>query len=632
MGLFKLLTDPGNFQFYWQNQKPGSESPNIINPRKIPFGKDRFKGGSSKEPYIIKSPTFADDDTKSAPFYNDFILRGGILAPLSAADDVVRLTKYFADLNNPKGALFVAKQNLLSRTGVKTEATKGFAYLGSAVNEGYYNPLSTLTQAGSGFLGIHVNKQGGLFNDTSLKKYQDVIAERILTYDSYSKKHIADRLTNLQYLILNPPTTPFTNYDGVNKYSTYPNESTLIQYSGGPGSVVGVGSTSIKFATNNAGTVLKSLLNPSSNTDGNKDISSTSLFKTWDAKTINSQKTNLDSLIKEDFRKVLTPEKVYQNSFLSKSPDYVTKNIEDKLGLNNPGSRLRDRSNYSVGSVYNGNSTALDKVNASYIYKSDSVDGSRYGKDPNYNDLIQFNIAILNNELQKGGPYKKYMHFRAFIDNISDSYNADWNAINYMGRAEKFYKYKGFDRKMSLAFTVAAQSKQEITAMYDKLNFLASSLSPEYLDSISAGYMAGNIAYITLGGYIDDQPGIITSLEYTIPEESPWEIAIDENGDKANPMDVRQLPHIIRVSLQFTPIHKFRPEKQSFEDDSDKNSKGKITGNNSVRLKTPGMQKYIDQNRPSTSNYDEQGKFNSIPSPTNTPIQANQNTGNLVQQ
>jgi hypothetical protein len=199
-----------------------------------------------------------------------------------------------------------------------------------------------------------------------------------------------------------------------------------------------------------------------------------------------------------------------------------------------------------------------------------------------------------------------------------------------MGRAEKFYKYKGFDRKMSLAFTVAAQSKQEITAMYDKLNFLASSLSPEYLDSIASGYMAGNIAYITLGGYIDDQPGIITSLEYTVPEESPWEIAIDEKGDKADPMDVRQLPHIIRVSLQFTPIHKFRPEKQSFEDDSDVNAKGKVTGNDSVRLKTPGMQKYIDQLRPETSNYDGQGQSNFIPSPTNTPIQPNQQTDILV--
>lgn len=629
MGLFKLLTDPGNFLFYWQNQKLGSEAPNSgISPRKLTFGKDRFKGGSSKEPYIFKTPTFADDDTESAPYYNDFILRGGILAPLSAAEDVTRLTKYFSDLNNPKGALFITKQNLLSKSGVKTEATKGFAYLGSALNEGYYNPLSTLAQAGVGFLGTHVNKQGGFFDSTSIKKYQDVIAE-------YTKRtnfnEFENRLTSLYYHISTPTVLSDSSFNGVTNYKINPNDSTLIQYSGGPDSIAGVGSTSIKFATKNIGGALISLINPSSNTDGSlNDITLTSRFKTWSSKEIINQVSNLDSLIKEDFRKVLTPDQAYQNSFLSKSPDYVTKNIEDKLGLGNPGSRLRNRSNYSAGSVYNGKSTALDKVNASYIYKSTTSVGSRYGKDSNYNDLINFSIAILNNELQIDGPYKKYMHFRAFIDNISDSYNADWNAINYMGRAEKFYKYKGFDRKMSLAFTVAAQSKQEITAMYDKLNFLASSLSPEYLDSLSAGYMAGNIAYITLGGYIDDQPGIITSLEYTIPEESPWEIAIDENGDKADPMDVRQLPHIIRVSLQFTPIHKFRPEKQSFEDDSDKNAKGKVTGNNSVRLKKPGMQKYIDQLRPETSNYDEQGKSNSIPSPTNIPIQSNQQTDILV--
>ena len=185
-----------------------------------------------------------------------------------------------------------------------------------------------------------------------------------------------------------------------------------------------------------------------------------------------------------------------------------------------------------------------------------------------------------------------------------------------MGRAEKFYKYKGFDRKMSIAFTVAAQSKQEITAMYDKLNFLASSLAPEYLDNSSSGYMAGNIAYITVGGYIDDQPGIITSLDYTIPEESTWEIGIDVKGEKSNPKNVRQLPHIIRVSLNFTPIQKFRPEKQSFEED--------IPGTNSTRLLQPGRQRYIDQLRPPISNYDEEGKntFDIIDS----PIQSNQQT------
>jgi hypothetical protein len=607
MGLFKLLTDPGNFQFYWQNQKPGSESPNIINPRKIPFGKDRFNGGSSKEPYIVKSPTFLDDDTQSAPFYNDFILRGGILAPPSAAEDVTRLTKYFSDLNNPKGALFVAKQNILSKTGVKTEATKGSAYLGGTSNEGYYNPLSTLTQAGVGFLGTHVNKQGGLLLGNTLKKYQDVIAEDIQINSGIYK----NRLTTLQSQIST------LSFNGITQYNLNPTTGTLIQYSGGPDSVAGVGFTNIRFATKNDGKTPLKVLDISLSSS---PLDSNSLFKTWGSKEFNNPlrlSTNPDSLITEDFRKILSPETGYQKSFLSKSPDYVKLNIEDNLGLSNPGSRLRNRSNYASGSVYNGASTAVDKVNASYIYKNAVNEGSKYGNDTNYNDLVPFIIAILNNELQVGGPYKKYMHFRAFIDGVSDSYNADWNAINYMGRAEKFYKYKGFDRKISMNFTVAAQSKQEITAMYDKLNFLASSLAPEYLDSTSSGYMAGNIAYITLGGYINDQPGIITSLDFTIPEESPWEIAINEDGGPADIEDVRQLPHIIRVSLQFTPIHKFRPEKQSFKNDK--------LGTDSTRLLEPGRQKYIDQLRPTVSNYDKSGQYanQQTLTPTNIPIQTN---------
>jgi hypothetical protein len=175
-----------------------------------------------------------------------------------------------------------------------------------------------------------------------------------------------------------------------------------------------------------------------------------------------------------------------------------------------------------------------------------------------------------------------------------------------MGRAEKFYKYKGFDRSINMSFTVVAQSKQEITAMYDKLNFLASSLAPEYLDSTTSGYMAGNIAYLTLGGYINEQPGIITSLTYDIPEESPWEIGIDTEGNDTQGTEdgrksVRQLPHIIRVTgFQFTPLHTFRPEKQSFKNDG--------LGTASERLLEPQNQKFIDQLRPNVTNYDDEGR------------------------
>jgi hypothetical protein len=108
--------------------------------------------------------------------------------------------------------------------------------------------------------------------------------------------------------------------------------------------------------------------------------------------------------------------------------------------------------------------------------------------------------------------------------------------------------------------------------------------------------MAGNIAYITLGQYINEQPGVITSLSFDIPEESPWEIGINDEGKSTNVDDVRQVPHMIKVKMNFTPIHKFRPEKQIFRNDK--------SNTNSTRLLDTGGQRYIDQLRPPTSNYD----------------------------
>ena len=78
--------------------------------KSLKFGNDRPKGGSSRQPYIKKGLV---NDTLNPSLYNDFVLRGGILAPLSAAEDVARLTKYFTDLQNPNGILFSAKQNIL---------------------------------------------------------------------------------------------------------------------------------------------------------------------------------------------------------------------------------------------------------------------------------------------------------------------------------------------------------------------------------------------------------------------------------------------------------------------------------------------------------------------------------------
>jgi hypothetical protein len=149
---------------------------------------------------------------------------------------------------------------------------------------------------------------------------------------------------------------------------------------------------------------------------------------------------------------------------------------------------------------------------------------------------------------------------------MDDNYNAEWNGFKYMGRGENFYRYNGFTRTINLGWTVAAQSKEELIPMYQKLNFLASSLAPDYSAN---GYMRGNLAVITVGGYLFDQPGIINSINYSVPTESPWEIGInDKSGDTPGneygyDTAVKELPHIIRVTgFSFTPIHKFVPKLQ----------------------------------------------------------------------
>jgi hypothetical protein len=133
-----------------------------------------------------------------------------------------------------------------------------------------------------------------------------------------------------------------------------------------------------------------------------------------------------------------------------------------------------------------------------------------------------------------------------------------------MGRGESFYRYNGFSRTINLSWTVAAQSKQELIPMYHKLNYLASSLAPDYSAN---GYMRGNLATLTVGGYLYEQPGIIKSINYSVPQESPWEIGIDNIGvnDINNGIDrgVNQLPHMIKVTgFQFVPIHTFVPKLQ----------------------------------------------------------------------
>ena len=70
--------------------------------------------------------------------------------------------------------------------------------------------------------------------------------------------------------------------------------------------------------------------------------------------------------------------------------------------------------------------------------------------------------------------------------------------------------------------------------------------------------MWDTLSRLTVGGYLYNQLGFIKGLTYTIPNESTWEIGIDNTGEIDS--NVKELPHMIDVgSFTFQPIEEFIP-------------------------------------------------------------------------
>jgi hypothetical protein len=576
------------------------------NLKSLRYGKDRVGGGASNQPYI-KSPIPENRNQLGRNGGIDFLLRGGTLTPSRAVEDVSRLTKMFADFKSPNGALFVAKQNILSLTNVKTQAS-------GIINQGIYTPASTILQAGGNAFGIHLNKQGlNPFQSTApdnrpgflgiqsplrlplyaqtVKSNQEKKENRLVQLANWKLKinvdpatastgpninelaqaNLTSPLAGTPSITFQNPTLSSTTFEQIKRSPLISSQDgEILQYAGGPQSLLGVGKTTIKRYSNTADGL-----------DFTKNPTFQGRYYVLDSTQISNIPTSKDNTQVADFRKDLLAQQTLglKKNILSKSPDYKLNRIEDRVNLGDPGRRDKNVSSYRSGL-----GEALDKITSYPLYKSESPNT----KDTN--DLIKFRIGIIDNNNPKE---KVYIHFRAFLDSMDDQYTAEWNDFKYMGRGEKFYRYNGFARTINLSWTVAAQSKDELIPMYQKLNYLASSLSPNFS---SAGYMRGNLATLTVGGYLYEQPGIITSINYSVPQESPWEIGISDNisGAVINDSSVKELPHIIKVTgFNFIPIHTFVPSLQQNTYLSEVDTINTGISKNKVGIGTYGNERYV---------------------------------------
>jgi len=529
------------------------------------------------------------------------LVRGGFPGAVNASfKDTIRIGKFLND--SPQGPLFKLKQIGLQLSNPLLETPRGnflenliqgnFSTLlgggnGFSFDIGetriYNNGINTLAQVATTAFGVHLTRHGLV--PIPLSTYADTARDNDPLNEAEAGKN--NRLVRLQAKLKKRPN------------------ANISQYISGPGSIDGIGITTIprfyntlsnkQYLPLNTPLQLTNdglVLDPESE-DGIPSYSSTTpAVNYYNAQGVSLQLWNDDTdQIKqiEDFNNILPPSKDRENTLTQtnqinqniyyygalKTYDTLLQtnnwyNSEQRLGITYTSPvqftpigtatyknlrlaqyNIKDRLGLSSANGYS------DEVNLTPLYYAEGAPGSSYiqigdGISTKVRDLIKFRIEAVDNDDPKSSVW---MIFRAYLKDIIDTPNPSWNTINYVGRGEPFYIYKGFERNISFTLQVAAMSEAELKPMWQKLNYLYSNTMPDYS---SEGVMRGPYMRLTLGDYIFRQPGIIKNMTYTINNDSPWEIAIDEPETGGGSYE---LPHVMTIQITFAPIHDFVPRK-----------------------------------------------------------------------
>ena len=554
------------------------------------YSKDIRGGGFSGQPFVKRSAPVTINQLNSLTtkaLSLDFPIRGGEYEELAAREDFARIDRFL--LSFPQGKAFLDKQKGLMFSNPKMETGQSGGFANTRAFSDGRNLMTQIAEGGTGFR--HPNA-GSTVNDLEFtqNKYEYIVAH---------KPTKLNRLVSLTTFKIDNKATGDGIFDtaiarelGINTF----NEGELFFYPGGPGSVYGLGQTIIKKSTDNLGAPINTQNAPTftgpnftRNVKGNiiqarpiTEINFANLLglsptfnitnednaiQNGEIGTLAQQSSgdfiranrnpNGDIVLFNNFmgynrireRLQLKPGNLgitdFRNDVLDSSniakSDYTNDNITTRIGVGNPGARPANQRTDINDPFIPGQ----DFINATDIQTRDDADG--IGGFPN--DIIKFAFETINNDKTDT---TTATFFRAFLTGYSDSHNAEWSPSRYTGRGENFYTYQGFDRTVNFNFRVAAQSKQEMKFIYKKLNYLLSTLHPDYNTD---GFMRGNITKLTIGDLFVRTPGILESLQLSVDDQYAWEIAM---GDESK--DMLETPQIMDIGVQFKPILNVLPK------------------------------------------------------------------------
>ena len=184
---------------------------------------------------------------------------------------------------------------------------------------------------------------------------------------------------------------------------------------------------------------------------------------------------------------------------------------------------------------------------------------------------------------------KKYIPFRALIQNTTDQSDSKWSSTQYLGRADEVHVYTGFTRTLSIDFQVVALSVEELHPMWQRINYMVGLTHPaKYTEH---DFIVPPFVRFNLGDIYRNQPVLITSVSTSIPSEVSWELVNNEknngtlernkyeyaNGDiKRKDVKVARYPTSCNLQVSMIVLQKHSPEtKQNHFGDSPLHSDGK---------------------------------------------------------
>lgn len=586
------------------------------NLKSLKFGKDRRGGGDSGQPYI--QTEIPESITPDSP---DFLYRGGILSTDATAKDVSRISQFLFDTKSPRGLQFIAKQELLSRLGAKTQAqtvANKLAYGGGFLNEGAYSPLSTIAQIALVGSGGHLYKQGldpsGLAPFISLGKYGEAVTPQ--------QEASENRLVGFYRDKINVPkegtqSEPVKFFGKISKspfgrkvfdfLGIPPLDDILYSYQGGSGAPLGVGKTFIRTASDRTGLasgkdfstyqngLANSTTDRSSVTYNGNEYLGASVLEDIDTQDYTGYSDLDGGQIKlygfEDNNSTLSKDTKGKNLLFYQSG--LSNSTTDRSTIISTDLNLID---FRKPKIEDNNLTTSKNLSISPEYdkfrketRLNQGDPGRSNTSDNQKDVLRYGLpAEQLTALDKITAMPMYTAGGVNTDlAINDIVKFRFAVINNDDPSQKTFVHfrafiDSFDDGMSSDWSshrFAGRGESFYTYQgfersigigftvhaQSKAELIPMHTKLNYLQSCmtpdysSQGFMRGNIVQVTLGGYLYEVPCIIRSLNFSGMLEGSWEIGLKEDGTYDS--SVKELPHHIKVSMQLNALHDFLPRK-----------------------------------------------------------------------